>query len=204
MKRSIVYKLDSFIDEKGLMRVEGRLRKSNLHFTDVHPILLNKDSCITRLIVKWCYQKTEDSPWWKRLTINEIKSKGFWVVWCNTIVRSLVRKCVKCRLLREKLGKQKMADLPTDRTIDELPLANCVVDMFGPFLIKKWRKEFTRYGALFKFLSSRAVECTCNLNKDSFIQTLRRFVAWKRNIRVLRSDNGSNFFGSIERTGKGI
>ena len=42
MKRSSVYKLDPFIDERGLLRVGGRLTKSNLHFTDVHPIHLPK------------------------------------------------------------------------------------------------------------------------------------------------------------------
>ena len=57
MKRSSVYKLDPFIDERGLLRVGGRLRKSNLHFTDVHPTLLGKDSFIIRLIVEWCHQK---------------------------------------------------------------------------------------------------------------------------------------------------
>ena len=175
MKGSIVYKLDPFNDKKGLIRVRGRLRKSNLHFIDVHPILLNKDNCITRLIMEWCYQKTEDS--WKKLNINKVKSNGFWVVWCNTIVRSFVTKCVKCRLLREKLGERKMADLPIDRKIGELSFPNCVVAIFGPFLIKKWRKEFKRYRALFIFLSSRAVECTCSLEKYSFIQTLHRFVA---------------------------
>ena len=51
MKRSSVYKLDSFIDEGGLLRIGGRLRKSNLNVADVHPILLSKDSCITRLTV---------------------------------------------------------------------------------------------------------------------------------------------------------
>ena len=94
MKRSIVYKLDPFIDEKGLLRVGGRLRKSNLHFSDVHPVLLGKDSCITRLIVEWCYQKAAHGG--RGLAINEIRSNGFWVVRGNTIVRSLVGKRVKC------------------------------------------------------------------------------------------------------------
>ena len=117
MKRSSVYKLDPFIDEKGLLRVGGRLRKSNLHFSDVHPVLLGKDSCITRLIVEWCYQKAAHGG--RGLAINEIRSNGFWVVRGNTIVRSLVGKRVKCWLLQGKLGEQKMADLATDRTIDE-------------------------------------------------------------------------------------
>ena len=97
MKRSSVYKLDPFIDEGGLLRVGGRLRKSNLRFTDVHSILLSKDSCITRLIVEWCHQKTAHGG--RGLTINEIRSNGLWVVQCNTIVRSLVGKCVRCPLL---------------------------------------------------------------------------------------------------------
>ena len=116
MKRSSVYKLDHFIDERGLLRVGGRLRKSSLHFTDVHPILFSKDSCITILIVELCHQIMAHGG--RGLTINEIRSNGFWVLRCNTIVRSLVGKCVKCCLLRGKLGEQKMADVSTDRTID--------------------------------------------------------------------------------------
>ena len=205
MKRSRVYRLDPFIDERGLLRVGGRLKKSNLHFTDVHPILLSKDSCITRLIVEWCHQKTAHGE--RGLTINEIRSTWFWFVRCNAIVRSLVGKCVRCLLLQGKLGEQKITDLPTDRTIDELPFTNCGADMFGPFLIKEGRKELKRYGALFTSLSSRVVhiECTCSLETDSFMQALRRFVARRGNMRVLRGDNVSNFVGAQkELTGKGI
>ena len=72
-----------------------------------------------------------------------------------------------------------MADLSTDKTIDESPFTNCGVDMFGPFLIKEGKKELKTYGTLFTCLSSRAVhiECTCSLETDSFIQALCRFVA---------------------------
>ena len=91
-----------------------------------------------------------------------------------------------------------MADLPTVRTIDEPPFTNRGVNMFGPFLIQEGRKGLKRYEALFTCLSSRAVhiECTCSLETDSFIQALCRFVARRGNIRVLRSDNGSNFVGA--------
>ena len=82
-------------------------------------------------------------------------------------------------IVTRKLGEQKMADLPNDRTIDEPPFTNCGVDMFGPFLIKEGKKELKTYGTLFTCLSSRAVhiECTCSLETDSFIQALCRFVA---------------------------
>ena len=104
------------------------------------------------------------------------------------------------------VARETWGDLPTDKTTDEPPFTNCGVDMFGPFLIKEGRKVLKRYGALSTCLSSMAVhiECTCSLETDSFIQALCRFVARRGNIRVLCSDNGSNFVGSTERTGKGI
>ena len=77
------------------------------------------------------------------------------------------------------------------------------VDMFDPFLIKEGRKELKRYGALFTCLASRAVhiECTCSMDTYSFIQALQRFIAGGGNIRVLHSDNGSNFVGTQKKLG---
>ena len=99
-----------------------------------------------------------------------------------------------------------MADLPDDRTLDGPPFTNCGVDVFGPFLIKEGRKELKRYGALFTCLASRAVhiECTCSIGTDSFIQALRWFIAKRGNIRVLRSDNGSNFVGAQKELGNAL
>ena len=117
---------------------------------------------------------------------------------CNAVTRSLVGKCVKSRQLRGKLDTQKIADLPVDRTFEGPPFTNCGVDMFRPFLIKEGRKELKRYGEIFTCLASRAVhiESTCTMDTDSFIQALRRFMARRRNIRILRCDNRSNFVGS--------
>ena len=96
-----------------------------------HPILLGKDSCITRLILEWCHQKMAHGG--RGLTINKIRSNGFWIVQCKTTVKSLLGKCVKCQLLWEKVGEQKMADLPTDRAIDEPPSTNCGMDILVLF-----------------------------------------------------------------------
>ena len=172
--RSGIYNPDLYIDDKGLLRVGGKMKKSSLHVNVVHPVLLDKDGNIPRLTVEWCYKKVAHGG--RGLIINEIRSNGFWVVCCNVIVRSLIGKCVKCRLLRGKFGEQKMADLTNDRTLDGPPFTNCGVDMFGPFLIKEGRKKLKRYGALFTWLASKAVhiECTCSMDTHSFVQALRR------------------------------
>ena len=51
-RRSGKYDLDPYIDEKGLLRVGGRLKKSSLHVNDVHPVFLGKDGNIPRLIAE--------------------------------------------------------------------------------------------------------------------------------------------------------
>ena len=51
---------------------------------------------------------------------------------------------------------------------------------------------------MFTCLCSRAVyiEATNSMTTDSFIQALRRLISRGANIRIIQSDNGSNFIGA--------
>ena len=66
------------------------------------------------------------------------------------------------------------------------------------FLVKEGRKIQKRYGAMFTCLCSRAVhiETTNSMKTDSFIQALRRLISRRGNIRIIRSENGSNIVGA--------
>ena len=116
----------------------------------------------------------------------------------NSAVKEMISRCVTCRRLRGKVGKQIMADLPQDRLKEEPPFTYCGVDMFGPFEIKERRNTLKQYGALFTCLASRAIhiEMTKSMDTDSFILALWRFIARRGNIRSIRCDNGSNFIGA--------
>ena len=91
-----------------------------------------------------------------------------------------------------------MADLPQERCTEAAPFTYCGVDMLGPLIIKERRSELKRYGALFTCFSSRAVhiDLTNSLDADSFILALRRFMARRRTVRSIWSDNGANFVGA--------
>ena len=69
------------------------------------------------------------------------------------------------------------------------------MDIFGLFVIKQQRNEIKCYGAMFTCMANRAVhiEITHSLNSDSFIQALRPVFTCRGNIKVLYSDNGTNF-----------
>ena len=73
--------------------------------------------------------------------MNQIRSSGFWVTRCNSLVRCIILKCVRCKKLTERLQQQKMVDFPKERMSEEPPLTYCRVDLFGSFLVKDGRKE---------------------------------------------------------------
>ena len=101
---------------------------------------------------------------------------------------------------------KKMADLPLDRIDPSPPFTYVGVDFFGPWLVKEGRKEVKRYGALFTWLFLRAIhiEVAVSLSTDAFINVLRRFLSVRGPMRLLRSDCGTNFVGTISETERGM
>ena len=101
---------------------------------------------------------------------------------------------------------KKMADLPLDRIDPSPPFTYVGVDFFGPWLVKEGRKEVKRYGALFTCLVLRAIhiEVAVSLSTDAFINVLRRFLSIRGPMRLLRSDCGTNFVGTISETERGM
>ena len=140
------------------------------------------------------------------MTINEIRSHGLWIVGMSKAVASHIHKCVTCRKSRRPVEEQKMANLPEDRMEDTPPFTFSGMDCFGPFFIKEKRKELKCYGLLFTCMASRAVhiEMLDDMSTDAFINALRCFISIRGRVQVLRSDQGSNFFGARNEFEKGM
>ena len=138
------------------------------------------------------------------MTLTEIRSSRYWVMQGNSVVKELISKCVTCQRLRGKVGEQIMADLPPDRAKEEPPFTYFGVDMFRPFEIQERKMTFKWYDALFTCLASQAihVEVTKTLETDSFILTLRRFIARRGNVKSIWCDNGGNFVGAKSEIAK--
>ena len=195
-KQSHLKRLNPFLDPENVLRVGGRLRKGDIAAELKFPVIIPKESVIARRIVEWCHRMVEHAG--RTTSLNEVRSRGYWVISGSSIVRSVVYKCVLCRAFRGRLGQQKMADLPEKRLEPEGPFTYCGVDMIGTFFVKEGRKELKRYAVLFTCFSCRAIhiEVAHSLTTDSFIMSLRRFVARRGTVRSIRSDNGTNFVGA--------
>ena len=195
-RHSQLYKLDPFIDNDGLIRVGGRIQRSNFDVQVKHPVIIPKDSHIAELIIHHYHQRLHHQG--RNSTLNEIRSHGYWIINGTSSVARFISKCVTCRRVRSETLTQKMANLPKDRLEMSSPFMYSAVDYFGPFIIKEGRKELKRYGVLFTCMTTRAVhiETANSLSTDSFLNAYRRFVCRRGYCAQLRSDQGSNFIGA--------
>ncbi len=195
-KPSPLYKLDVFLDDKEIIRVGGRLRRSTQPQEIQHPMVIPKTGHVTQLILRHVHERCYHQG--KGITLNTLRGTGFWVINAASLIGHMIRQCVTCRKVRNATQIQKMSDLPVDRCEEAAPFSYSAVDFFGPFIVKEGRKTLKRYGCLFTCLASRAVhiEVAHSLSSDSFINALRRFMSLRGPVKVLRSDRGTNFVGA--------
>ncbi|XP_052445763.1 uncharacterized protein LOC127987458 [Carassius gibelio] len=191
-----LHRLNPFLDEHGILRVGGRLVHAALHPHVKHPAILPRHSHISTLLIRHYHEQVYHQG--RGMTINELRSNGFWILGCSKAVSSYIYKCTRCRKLRRCTEEQRMANLPQERMETTPPFTYCGMDCFGPFYVKEGRKELKRYGLLLTCMCSRAihVEMLDDLSTDAFINALRAFIAIRGPVRQLRSDQGTNFVGA--------
>ena len=52
MRKSTLYRLDPFVDDNGILRVGGRLRRARPEYKEKHPAILPKGNHVSKLIVR--------------------------------------------------------------------------------------------------------------------------------------------------------
>lgn len=194
-RKDKLHDLDPYLHD-GLLRVGGRLQKSSLPDAEKHPVIIPSGNHVTSLIVKHYHEMVRHQG--RGITLNCLRSNGYWVVGGSKTVASLIHSCVLCRRMRRPVEEQRMADLPDDRVEMYPPFLYCGMDCFGPFQIKQGRKEVKRWGLIFTCMCSRAVhiEPLDDMTTDAFINALRCFLAIRGQVHQIRCDQGSNFVGA--------
>lgn len=191
--------LDPFRDEAGIIRVGGRLHNAPLTFSSRHPALLPAKSAIAKLIVAHIHtQHFHAGP---TLTLSLLRSK-FWVPGATKLIRSLISRCVSCRIRNAKPLNPMMGILPPERFEQFRAFSNTGVDYAGPLQIKEsnLRKTAVRKGylCLFVCMASKAVhlELVSSLSTPAFLAALERFIARRGVPNCIHSDHGTNFVGA--------
>jgi len=194
-KGSSIYRLDPVLDN-GILRVGGRLRRTAMPEERKHPAILDKNHHVSSLILRHFHVQTGHGG--RNHMLSQAR-KTYWITNGNSAARKVLSHCVTCRKHRGKAGEQKMADLPSERLVPDLPpFSNVGLDYFGPFEVRRGRSTVKRYGVIFTCMTSRAVhlEVACSLSTDSCISAIRRFLCRRGQVQHLRSDNGTNLVGA--------
>ena len=188
--------LNPYIDEGGLLRVGGRLRNARIPVQAKNQMILPKDHPVTRLLI--LHNHRINGHVGQEHVLANLREK-FWILNGRVAMRSLLRRCLLCKIKRARRMYPLMADLPAGRLAsEEPPFTNCGVDLFGPLYIKQGRKNLKRWGVIFTCLTVRCVhlELVESLETDDFINCLRRFVNRRGSPRSMYSDRGTNFTGA--------
>lgn len=192
-------KLSVFLDSEGIIRVGGRLKRSNLSYGARHPYLLPKDNRFVQLLIEhyhrsYCHAATT--------ALIAILRRDYWITSVRRQVSHVIRKCHVCFRFRPSIQPPFMADLPADRVTAAPPFSGTATDFAGPFLVKssllRNAKSLKAYLCVFVCLATKAVhlEVVSSLSVEGFIAAFTRFVSRRGLPNIIRSDRGSNFVGA--------
>ena len=185
------------IDDDGLLRSDGRLQNAKFLSYDVrYPVILPRNSRITKLIVKEFHEKGNHASGTHQ-TLAALSSR-YWIVAAREEIRKLEKECIECRRRKGKPGEKIMAPLPIARLQTSLrAFSRTAVDFGGPFITVQGRGKSRqkRYLCLFTCLATRAVhlEIAFGLDTCSFLNVFYRMVNRRGLPEEMYSDNGTNF-----------
>ena len=194
-------RLKSFIDETdGLMKVEGRLYESDMDDNVKHPILLEADSHLVKILVRHHHQQCLHAG--PQSTLYNL-CQQFRFVNARNSVRRTIQACATCARFAHASFQTPMGPLPGERITPSKPFTKRGIDFAGPFHVKmKGNLKSTEkvYISLFVCFATKAIhlELVSNLTTEACIAALKRFVARRGVPGAIFSDNGFEIYWCTE------
>ena len=192
------------LDENQLLRLNSRLKNSELSFDARQPVILPYEHPIATAIIAFVHDYRQHAS--TEGTLCEVL-QFFWILRGRALVQRFVDKCFECRKKRAKPQTQLMAPLPTARLKPfEHPFSQTGIDYFGPMLVTQFRRSLKRYGCLFTCMSTRAVhiEIVPSLDTESFLMAFWRFSYRRGRPTNCWSDNATYFVTSDKELANAI
>ena len=193
-------------DENGILRLKGRLENSHLPYDAKHPILLDRNSYFTKLVILDAHEKVLHLR--MKSTLNELRTR-FWICSGRKTVSATIKDCVTCL---EAIGTPMIGpappDLPDYRVSYEFAFSNVGVDYAGPLLVKDIYATklpgttptmHKAYICLFTCATTRMVhiELCPNMGVPALIRLFTRFIKRRGKCNLVISDNFKTFL-SVE------
>ena len=202
---SRISSLSPFLDQQGLLRSRGRLAKAKYLLVARYPIILDSKNPAVKLFLLHIHKSNSHASLEQSRSIVQ---EQFWILRCRSALKTIIHHCIPCRRITQHVDYPIMADLPDCR----LPSANIFsfvttgLDFVGPFPIKDNGQFGRRYCLLFTYLVTRAVhiETCADLNTETTLMAIRRFISLLENPQQIYSDNATTFIKASKELENGI
>ena len=177
--------------------MKGRLENSHLPFNAKYPVLLNRNSYFTKLVILNAHIEVKHMR--LKATLNQVRSQ-YWISKGKQTVRSTIKSCVLCKYVNAKpIFGPPPPDLPIFRVSYEFAFTNVEIDYAGPFCVKEIYlpspKMFKAYILLFTCAATRSVhkELCPSMSGSCLIRCLKRFISRRGKFNMAISDNFQTF-----------
>ena len=181
------------LERDRMLRVKGRLSRSDLLYGSVYPLLLPSNHKRTEMVVVEGHKNAHHSG--VGATFGEARLR-YWIPRGRQYVKAIINKCVRCT--REN-GTPNDTLVPADllelRVREAPPFYNVGVDFAGPLLIKSDQGLIKSYNALFTCAVTRAVhlELVSDMGAQYVLNCFRRFTARHYTLAIAISDSSKTF-----------
>jgi len=189
---SKLLKLAPFLDEKGVLRVRGRIQLSDLAYESKHPVILPRCHG-SMLLIRFVHAHQNHAGIEAMITTVRMDYEIFGL---RQMAKAVKKNCISCQRFDTRACNEPPAPLPKARVTRAPAFSVTGVDFAGPvYCLDFPGKKF--YICLFVCGVVRAVhlELVDSLSSNDFILAFRRFAALKRVPDVVYSDNGRNLVG---------
>ncbi|GFW70283.1 integrase catalytic domain-containing protein [Trichonephila clavipes] len=124
--------LNIFQDDKGILRVGGRLEKASIPYSQKHPAILAKNSKLSKIYFITLHKKLfHVGP---QGLLNAVRLR-FWALGGRNLARKTVHTCVVCFKCKPIPSSQIMGNLPYERVNMAPPFSITGLDLGGPYFV---------------------------------------------------------------------
>ncbi|XP_077971771.1 uncharacterized protein LOC120339891 [Styela clava] len=194
-----LWKLDLLFDSHGILRIGGRLNRTDLYMEMKHPVVLPGKHSLVRLLGVFYHKKFLHQGY--RVILANMKNDGIVLIGGRILLKSIASMCIFCRIRRRKLLQQRMGELPSFRMQPQMaPFNSVAMDFFGYLKVKQSRNVVINASVLIiTCATTRCIhlELCLALDTNSFLRAWRRFVSIRGiHPAFVFSDGGTTFQAS--------
>ena len=189
---AIITKLNLFMDQNGLLRVQSKFDRWSEHKKYLSPVLLSGKSSLCSLVIRDIHYKKGHTGCYN--VLNEFR-RTFFVQHHFSVIKRVVRQCVICRRVNNrtiKINQNKYRDFRVSPP--NVPFRYIFVDHFGPYRVKQGDSRSKVWVLCITCLWSRSIslKVCMDLTTSEFLKALQVHIFEYGVPELLLSDLGSS------------